>query len=257
MDDFDGRDLIVLEAAEQGVLAYEKPLPELLACCVSHGPSTLIDVGANTGLFSILAASVSPEVSVVAFEPMKQICSMLRVNVGLNPSLKPQIRIEEKALSSTSGVKRFYETLNDRGFLSTSSTLELDHARSVAGEFRSTDVEVATLDTLHLEQACASTVLLKVDAEGHEQDVVQGGLAFIRRYKPLMIVEMLEASKGLAYFQQFVDREHYVNFAFAGRALKREQAVQFERDSWNHVLCPVEKVYDLAVAAQSAGLQLL
>jgi FkbM family methyltransferase len=46
--------------------------------------ATVIDVGANSGLFSLLAAASDPTVRVHAIEPVLGVFSLLEANVGLN-----------------------------------------------------------------------------------------------------------------------------------------------------------------------------
>ena len=43
-----------------------------------------IDVGANCGIYTILAATINPHVRIVAIEPMPKICAALTHNVRQN-----------------------------------------------------------------------------------------------------------------------------------------------------------------------------
>src|SRR5262249_15115462 len=64
--------------------------------------STFIDVGANYGFYSVLAALWNPNIRVVAFEPLQPIFEGLARNVSLN-NLGERVTTENLALSSHSG----------------------------------------------------------------------------------------------------------------------------------------------------------
>ena len=92
MDDFDGRDFVVATACEGGLLQYEKPLPQLLIAWLIQDEGLFLDVGANTGLYSLLAAAAARAVRVVAFEPMADIAAKLQRNVQLNEGFSARSR---------------------------------------------------------------------------------------------------------------------------------------------------------------------
>jgi FkbM family methyltransferase len=254
MDDFDGRDFVVATACEGGFLQYEKPLPQLLIAWLTHDEGLFLDIGANTGLYSLIAAAVARTVSVVAFEPMADITAKLQRNVQLNEGFSARVTVMTQALSRGAGTMKFYETRNDKGYLSTSSSFELAHAKSIGDPFSSSDVAVTTLDAWAAEHGIDRATMIKIDVEGHEQGVLEGGMEFVRAARPLIVLELLEAS-NFAFFQNFATDHRYLNFVLGPDFIKMEPRVEFSPSSWNHAFCPAEKLYQFVVAARAAGLE--
>src|SRR5262249_58762655 len=78
-----GKDRIALKLGRQGVFGYE---PECMQVFLRLLANTrfFVDVGANTGLYALVAAIQDPARRVVAFEPVPEIHDMLRANIALN-----------------------------------------------------------------------------------------------------------------------------------------------------------------------------
>jgi hypothetical protein len=76
--------------------------------------TTVFDVGANIGMYSMLAAVRLKERGTVhAFEPNPDVCSYLRTNVHLNGS--SNLNISSSALSDFDGQSRFLYLTKARG----------------------------------------------------------------------------------------------------------------------------------------------
>lgn len=255
MSDFDGRDYLLNQVAHGGILSYEHPIPSLLIAYLSRNPGTFLDVGANTGLYTLLAAAISRDVEVCAFEPLADIWAKLKSNVDLNPSLAPRIRCIQTALSHTSGRAAFFETVNDMGFLTTSSSLEESHARAVTSQYVVGEVELQTLDGWMENSSVSNPTLVKIDVEGHEAGVVKGADRFFSDHRPLVFIEML-AGADFEYFDRFLTAKHYLNFEIEAFRTTLAPKVRFAPLAWNHALCPAEKIYPFVLAARQAGLEI-
>jgi len=116
-----------------------------------------IDVGANLGHFSMLAAGIS-KARVLAIEPIPSTFEKLERNIALN-KLGHLVSCINKGLGEKQGTLRF---LTDRTVM---NRVALDR------ENNTLDVEVCTLDEL-LEGKEA--VFLKIDVEGFELPVLKG-----------------------------------------------------------------------------------
>jgi hypothetical protein len=66
----------------------------------------IIDAGANTGVYSLIAKTVNPNAKVYAFEPVKRVFEKLKSNCDLN---NYDIKYEEKALSNFDGSATIYD----------------------------------------------------------------------------------------------------------------------------------------------------
>ena len=129
--------------------------------------SVIWDVGANFGFYAVqLAAHAGPSARVTAFEPGRRASHMLQRNIARN-GLENRIAVAACALGVTDGHATFHEMDN-----SALSGLT-DTGRSTATD--TYDIHIRTMDEVWVEQGRPSLSLVKIDVEGHESDVLNGG----------------------------------------------------------------------------------
>lgn len=157
-----------------------EPELDLLAELVPRG-GVAVDVGANQGFFAYALAQVADRV--VAFEPNPDYALFARW------MLRGQAEVLKLALSDRAGRATFHVPLSKEGEV-------LHLAGSLKGEFpqfdkvRTYEVEVHTLDSF----AFSNVTFLKVDVEGSEREVLDGGRATITRDRPAMVLELLSGT---------------------------------------------------------------
>jgi len=141
-----------------------------------------LDIGANIGLYSLMGAQlVGAEGKVFAFEPDPSNFALLRRNVELN-GMGSVVAPQQMALGehADAGGVTFYSPA--RGGSPESSLV------SKGANMRSVTVPLDTLDAF-CERSGVSPDLIKIDTEGAEWPIIQGGLGVIRAKKPLLVVE--------------------------------------------------------------------
>jgi FkbM family methyltransferase len=138
---------------------------------------TAIDVGANQGVFAYAFGRIADRVE--AFEPNPGCAAFARRMLG------PRARLHEVALSNRSGQADLVVPLSAQGMalhfggsLKGSGTDAADPAETM----RFT-VEVRTLDSYVFRDVR----VLKVDVEGSEMEVLEGGRETIMRDRPVLI----------------------------------------------------------------------
>src|SRR5687768_15349578 len=62
---------------------YEKPLGDLIKKILQPG-NVFLDIGANIGYFSLLAANNEPTSKIISFEPVKKLFRDLEENISIN-----------------------------------------------------------------------------------------------------------------------------------------------------------------------------
>lgn len=134
------------------------------------------DVGANIGVFTILAGIVR-DAQCVAFEPVPETFSYLEQNMRLN-AIPDTVSILNQGVGKEAGTLRF--TSNEGA---TNHVLASDESSSAAIE-----LPVATLDDTI--RSYPSPTVLKVDVEGFEHDVIAGAKNVLE--SPSLKVVMLE-----------------------------------------------------------------
>ncbi len=157
--------------------------------CRDH-PEAVLDVGANTGVYALAAAALDPAACVVAFEPVPRVCNRLRDNVALNGG---RILVEQAAVSDRDGVAVLHDIEGDHVY---SASLE----RAMLGDAYSWSYEVRTvaLDDYCAAKEISRVGLMKIDVERHEPAVLRGARGLIRRDRPALLCEVLDAGVGRA-----------------------------------------------------------
>ena len=178
-----GIDLLGLAHRRMGIMKYQSMeetgeeylvrgvLPRLLA----KPAPVLLDVGANVGEFSRLLRSQFPSARILAFEPVSATFDRLRKNMeGLD------VRCLNFGLGATEETVPIY--LSSRAELNPLASLYPAVAKSIHRfpETVAETIRIRTLDAVAAEENTDFIDLLKVDAEGHEFAVLQGGLGLIR-----------------------------------------------------------------------------
>lgn len=144
--------------------------------------SVVIDAGANIGLFSLWASSLSPQGKVYAFEPSTLTFSLLRKNVLAN-NLPDRIYPYREGLGERPSSKKLLISggvLQTDNAMADSSFVEGREGGFVGAE----EVEITTIDNL-VEQAGLERVnFIKIDTEGYEGRVIQGASKTIKTFSP-------------------------------------------------------------------------
>jgi FkbM family methyltransferase len=142
-----------------------------------------LDIGANIGYYSILAALSNPNAEVIAFEPVPQLYARLVRNVELN-QLGSRIQPLNLAISDRSGEIPLFVP-ND-GVLCESSIL---------AEFRPDSTQLraqaTTVDAFLQARGLGRVDLIKIDVEGAEHLVFEGLWKTLDKMRPDIICEVL------------------------------------------------------------------
>lgn len=126
-----------------------------------------IDVGANVGAFSLLAADVVGDAGkVIAIEASPRIASALRANIDLNPPLARRIDVVEAAVADSPGTLTIHSgPAKNLG----KTTLLVER-----GEGAEAVVRADALPALVDHRWIRSARLIKIDVEGAERAVLAG-----------------------------------------------------------------------------------
>jgi len=159
---------------------YEPPTAHVISTLLSPG-DTFIDVGANSGFFTLLASRrVGPTGQVLSFEPLPSMRERITENLALNRM--ENVTLHGVALSNTVGEVTFYEgPLGHKGISSMRPIEEV-----------STTLQVPTMPLDDIAASVPSVKLIKIDVEGAEQLVVLGAANLIAQHHPDLIIEITD-----------------------------------------------------------------
>jgi len=151
-----------------------------------HQDDTFLDVGANIGFISLVAASFIGENGLVyAFEPHPETYKILEENIRLN-SFK-NICSMNIALGAEVSEAKIYDNLD--GNRGSSSLIRPEGASKKNGK----KIEIVTIDKLIEEYNLHIPSIIKIDVEGFELEVLKGAKALLSSlHAPALCVEFSE-----------------------------------------------------------------
>ena len=126
--------------------------------------ATIVDIGANVGVFTVLAAAVVPDGHVFAIEPASAMYTTLQANVERN-HLSNVTTIQYAVADS-----RGRATLFTRGEGALNTVFETDNYGSQFAKLQ--QVDTLSLDDLFATCGISDCALLKLDCEGSEYSVL-------------------------------------------------------------------------------------
>ena len=146
----------------------------LLLALTLPADANCVDVGANAGSLLRHMVRYAPDGHHIAFEPLPNRAAELR-------QAFPQVDVRQAALASVSGTRRFTRVLaadTRSGFDVNGYDVE---------QVEQFEVEVGALDEALPADYVPS--LIKLDVEGAELEVLQGGLRVLTEHKPIVVFE--------------------------------------------------------------------
>lgn len=201
----------------------------------------VVDIGANTGVYSLVAKAVNPCAKVYAFEPVQRVFEKLTENNRINNF---DIVCLKKAVSNYTGKAIIFDTNEEHIYSVTVNRNIHDPSTSV----NKSEIETITLEEFICQNKLARIDLIKIDVETHEPEVLEGFGDFLRKLQPTMFVEVLndevgnkvnELVKGLGYLYFNIDENKGVR-----------QVSKIEKsDYFNFLICSKEVANDLKLIA--------
>lgn len=187
-----------------------------------------IDIGANVGIYTF---ALSRKFDIVeAFEPQPWCTQSIR---AYNQVCGNKINIHNVGLSNCKGTLNLHFLLADRDYSSKVSGVGgvitgLATFRKIEGKSKTMEVPVDKLDNYNF----TNVSLIKIDVEGHESQVLEGGYQTILREKPVIFIEIeqrhLENKTIDSVFKQIMD------LGYAGYFLDGNQKVLTEISKFSY-----------------------
>jgi FkbM family methyltransferase len=219
---FETRNGVVVEVPERLLQTFKEIFMDecYLAGLEREIPSdsTIIDIGANAGYFTLFAAALRPQARLFSFEPVPVNYAQLRRNQELNRSR--QINCFPQAVAGYAGVINL--TFDPSDSFTTSATM-FDSKKSAE---KSLAVPCVTLQQLMDENSIGKCDLLKMDCEGAEYDILYNCPAgYLRRIDQIAMEvhhgpkenQNIEALESFFRQQGFFTRRRPVGMLWAWR----------------------------------------
>jgi FkbM family methyltransferase len=218
-------------------------LVQTVALRIAVPPATILDVGANVGKWSggllKISRNLQVPVHVHAFEP----CRATFAQLSERAHDWPEVTFNNAACSRHAGTARMH--VHGSG-LGTNSLVEPIDDRNAVTE----EVQLTTVDLYCAANTIGTIDLLKIDAEGHDFDVIVGASGMLDR----QAVRILQ----FEYNQRWIGARNYLRDAFvflnpkgytigkvAGSHVEFYPGWQWELESYaegNYVACPSQEI---------------
>jgi FkbM family methyltransferase len=197
---------------------YEPETTALFRSLLRPG-QTVLDIGANVGYFTLIAAeAVGPSGRVVAFEPVEENLRLLRDNLRINGLAN--VEVETSAVADANATERIYLYRKD---VNSGMGSLMGSEADVGVEQRS--VATTTVDE-YLRRARAERVdVIKMDIQGCEGKALDGMLGLLaREAAPVLLWEinprvLAEYGDSAARLVGLLEERGYSNFAVGARRL--------------------------------------
>ena len=156
----------------------------LVMAGVEHKPvinrplSTVVDIGANRGQFSLAARQWAPQSKIISFEPLAAPAALFRKIFAGDDSIK----LHEAAIGPTAidGVMHI-SARDDSSSLLPISSLQ-DEIFPGTNEVGTVNVRVAPLGTFINESDITAPAMLKLDVQGFELDALRGCESLLHKF---------------------------------------------------------------------------
>jgi FkbM family methyltransferase len=171
---------------------------------LSKTSSVILDVGANTGIYSLIAKSVNSESKVHAFEPVHRVCAKLIGNIQANGF---DVVCHEVAVSNYDGEAIIYDRPTDHIYSVTVNRNTTNDGSPVIP----TVVTTKTLRSIVERDGLRGIDLIKIDVEMHEPEVLEGLGEYLEKFTPILLIEILtdEVALKVNSILQELNYEYY------------------------------------------------
>jgi FkbM family methyltransferase len=195
-------------------LARPRPSDPFATSELQHpSPKSVLDIGGSHGQFAREAARYFPGVDIFSFEPIPECYDELLALRGQIPTLHPM----KLALSDHVGDEQLWLSgFRDSSSLQKMLPAHLEAWPNTAIEGRIT-VRVARLDTVAPTLALVDPIFAKLDVQGHELAVIEGGRETLSRCQRVMIeCNFAPLYEGQPAFNDLHQAMYSMGFLFDG-----------------------------------------
>lgn len=190
----------------------------------------IFDIGANTGYYSLVAKALNPNSKIYAFEPIAESFHNLEYNNRLNDY---DIICFDCAASNVDGEAKIYNAPDD--FYAV--TLNKDYLDKKHISCVPTTIKVARLDTLIERLKIEKIDLIKLDVETYEAEVLEGLGAYLDKFRPTLLIEILNDDVGQRIEALIKGKDYlYFNIDEESSSIRRVEQIT-KSDYYNYLIC--------------------
>jgi FkbM family methyltransferase len=160
------------------------------------GGDIIFDIGANTGVYALMAQTINPNANIYAFEPVQRVYEKLLFNVQLNSY---PINTFSVAISDKTGTTKIWDYNGEHEY-----GASLTEPETKCEQLISYNVQTISLDDFIEKNQIAKIDLIKIDVEAFEPKVLDGYAKYFSVHKPILLIEILYNHIG-EQVQRFIE----------------------------------------------------
>lgn len=192
---------------------YESTFRHFVSMLPSQG--TVLDIGANIGVMSVYLKRTNPSWNVIAIEPIP-----IHVNVMrrvFNKFSLTQIQIIETAVGDLDGKIQMQLPIQDGVVKHGLAHIKGHQASDENGQ--AYEVTIQRIDALITSQSISQIIGIKIDVENYELEVLKGAIQTIKKYQPILMIEMWNDAKKSACIQIMHDIGYEIKVLERGKLI--------------------------------------
>lgn len=172
----------------------------------------VLDIGANVGAHATRFARLAGKGHVFAFEPVAEMAERLSRNVAFNRL--DNVTLLPFALGAEDATLDMQVNVAGTGMEGTSSFVGSRHVSDNPSHYEARSLQVKRLDDVIETLGVDGRIgFVKIDTEGFETQVIDGGLKTLREHNPVMIVEahstrLAEAGRSFMWYCETLPDHH-------------------------------------------------
>lgn len=153
-----------------------------------HNNPVFLDIGANIGMISLGILSKIPQCVIYAFEPAPHQFNLFRKTIQFN-QLSNRITLYNIALSNKNAYTNF--VVHKKKHAAGDGFIDTGRGGKIIDNI---EVQVKTLDSWWIENGRVKIDFIKIDTEGAELWVLEGGKECITQCEPGLIIEIYQGN---------------------------------------------------------------
>lgn len=157
---------------------------------LAKNAEVIIDIGANTGCYALVAQNNNANASIIAIEPIDINFEILLKNISQN---KFPIIAEKIALSNEDGIATMYMIKDKLNYMTSVNDNRYENHPEIKGvnEVVPIQVQIKTFDFIAIKHQLTNINLVKIDIEGHELAVLKSMEKYLIKYHPSILIEVI------------------------------------------------------------------
>jgi FkbM family methyltransferase len=207
---------------------------------LSKASKCVLDIGANTGLYSIISSISNSELDIYAFEPYPINTERLRTNLKAN-GIENKVKVVSEALGENVGDIKI--SIPENMSITSVASVSNEFSRNIHPDlkWKTITVPVNTLDNFK-RNIKKSIDLIKCDVETFEMSVFKGAFDTLEKDRPTIIFESFLDSERIEFFNNILRKFNYYLYLILENGIVYSENGFSENHGLNFLITPVKPV---------------